>query len=127
MKTPIEHIHLSQAAKDQLIKLKRATGIEHWNTLCRWSLLYSLADSSEPSIYKIPSDSNLEMSWRTFAGTHGPAMLACVRQRYHERKNKTVDIGTFFRAHLHRGISALANRKGLNSIQDLCQLAVKMR
>jgi DNA sulfur modification protein DndE len=127
MKAPIEHIHLSQVAKDQLVKLKRITGIDHWNTLCRWSLLYSLADSSEPSAFKIPSDSNLEMSWRTFTGAYGPIILASIRQRYQERKNRSLDIGTYFRMHLHRGISALANRKGLSSIHDLCSLATKNR
>ena len=35
----IEHIRLSQHAKDQLIKLKRVTGIDHWNELCRWAPL----------------------------------------------------------------------------------------
>ncbi|MGH9941519.1 MAG: DndE family protein [Pyrinomonadaceae bacterium] len=35
----IEHIRLSQQAKEQLIKLKRTTGIQHWNVLCRSRLL----------------------------------------------------------------------------------------
>ena len=39
--TAIDHIRLSQQAKDQLIKLKRVTGIEHWNVLCRWALCVS--------------------------------------------------------------------------------------
>ena len=35
----VEHIRLSKQAKNQLIKLKRVTGIEHWNVLCRWALV----------------------------------------------------------------------------------------
>ena len=34
----IEHIRVSQHAKDQLIRLKRVTGIKNWNVLCRWAL-----------------------------------------------------------------------------------------
>jgi len=66
--TAIDHIRLSQQAKDQLIKLKRVTGIEHWNVLCRWALCVSLAESSIPPAAKIPSDSNVEMSWKVFGG-----------------------------------------------------------
>ena len=33
--TILDNIRLSQKAKDQLIRLKRHTGIEHWNVLCR--------------------------------------------------------------------------------------------
>ena len=42
----IDHIRFSQQAKDQLIKFKRVTGIEHWNILCRWALCVSLAEDS---------------------------------------------------------------------------------
>lgn len=34
---PIEHIRLSQQAKEQLTRLKRWTGLKHWNELCRWA------------------------------------------------------------------------------------------
>ena len=42
----IEQIHLSQQAKDQLGRLKRATGITTWNALCRWALCASLAEAA---------------------------------------------------------------------------------
>ena len=32
----LEHIRIAERAKDQLAKLKRSTGIPHWNVLCRW-------------------------------------------------------------------------------------------
>ena len=62
----VEHIRLSQKAKDQLIKLKRNTGIEQWNVLCRWAFCLSLSEASAPRVTKIPSDSNVEMSWKVF-------------------------------------------------------------
>jgi DNA sulfur modification protein DndE len=125
MKTSIEHIHLSQTAKEQLIKLKRITGIVQWNILCRWSLLFSLADNSEPTSTKIPANSNLEMTWKTFAGSHADIILAAIQERHHRRKNRSLDISAYFRLHLHRGISALANRKGLHSLHDFCSVAIQ--
>jgi DNA sulfur modification protein DndE len=32
----IENVRISEKAKNQLITLKRRTGIQNWNTLCRW-------------------------------------------------------------------------------------------
>ena len=62
----LEHIRLSEQARDQLIKVKRYTGIPHWNTLCRWAFCVSLAEPSPPAPAKIPADSSVEMNWRTF-------------------------------------------------------------
>ena len=39
-------VRVNQQAKDQLIKLKRITGIKQWNVLCRWALCLSLAQFS---------------------------------------------------------------------------------
>jgi DNA sulfur modification protein DndE len=55
----IDHIRLSKQAREQLIRLKRHTGIEHWNVLCRWAFCRSLAEPSVPPPAKIPADSNV--------------------------------------------------------------------
>ena len=49
----IEHIRLSQQARDQLITLKRRTGIAHWNVLCRWALCRSLAEPAPPPAVRL--------------------------------------------------------------------------
>ena len=120
----IEHIRLSQKAKDQLIKLKRVTGIEHWNVLCRWALCVSLAEQSTPPQSKIPSDSNVEMSWKVFGGRYADLYMALVKERC-VRDGLGVDADTLaqqFRLHLHRGISYLSGNKELKSIDDLLAL-----
>lgn len=120
----IEHIRLSQQAKEQLIKLKRVTGIEHWNVLCRWSLCVSLAEQSVPPQAKIPADSNVEMSWKVFGGRYADLYIALVRERC-VRDGLGVDAETVaqqFRLHLHRGISYLAGNKDLRKIDDLVAL-----
>ena len=105
----IEHIHLSQQAKDQLVRLKRATGLTTWNTLCRWALCASLAEAGAPPPKKIPADSNVEMSWRVFAGTDGDVYLALLRERC-IRDGLPTDpdsLAEQFRLHLHRASRTL--------------------
>lgn len=120
----IEHIRLSQQAKDQLIKLKRVTGIEHWNVLCRWALCLSLAEQSVPPQSKIPADSNVEMSWKVFGGRYADLYMALVKERC-VRDGLGTDPDTIaqqFRLHLHRGISYLAGNRELRKIDDLVAL-----
>lgn len=123
----VEHIRLSQQAKDQLIKLKRVTGIEHWNELCRWALCLSLAESSIPPSAKIPADSNIEMSWKVFGGRYADLYMALLKERC-VRDGLGTDpdvLAQQFRLHLHRGISYLAGNKDLRKIDDLVSLALK--
>ena len=122
-----EHIHLSQRAKDQLVRLKRATGLTTWNTLCRWALCASLAEASAPPKKKIPADSNVEMSWRVFAGTDGDVYLALLRERC-IRDGLPTDpdsLAEQFRLHLHRGIAHLVANKRITGIDGLVALALQ--
>lgn len=107
----IETIHLSDKAKNQLLTLKRKTGIQHWNVLCRWAFCSSLAEKSVPPDEDIPSDSSVEMTWRTFGGNLSDVYLALLRERA-ARDNFTLNAENelyYFRLHLHRGISYLAS------------------
>ncbi|OON62704.1 DNA sulfur modification protein DndE [Massilia sp. KIM] len=110
----IDVVRVSEKAKHQLLTLKRRTGILQWNVLCRWALLASLAERTIPPHEEIVTDSNVEMSWKTFAGTLDDAITAVVRQRAHEDKVAEDQLPQFFKIHLHRGIAYL-----LNGAQDL--------
>jgi DNA sulfur modification protein DndE len=124
----IEHIRLSQQAKDQLIKLKRVTRIEHWNVLCRWALCTSLVEPNIPPNAKIPSDSNVEMSWKVFGGRYADLYLALLKERC-LRDQLDIDPETLaqqFRLHLHRGISYLFANKKLRKVDDLVALATSV-
>ena len=118
---PVEHIRLSQQAKDQLIQLKRKTGIKNWNILCRWGFCLSLADPTVPPAAKIPVDSSVEMSWKVFAGTYQGVYGALLKQRCHLDGLGTSEevLSTQFRLHLHRGISYLAADKSVRDISSL--------
>ena len=105
----LETVRISEKAKRQLSAVKRKTGIEHWNVLCRWAFCLSLADKSVPSPANIPLDSNVEMTWRTFGGEHQEIYMALLKQRcYTNGENISQQVLTEqFKLHLHRGIGML--------------------
>jgi DNA sulfur modification protein DndE len=118
---PIEHIHLSQQARDHLIKVKRHTGIPNWNVLCRWAFCLSLAEETVPSPAKHPADSSVEMTWKVFGGAQHEIYWALLKERC-ARDNLPLDeetLGAQFRLHLHRGIAYLAGNRRLRSVADI--------
>lgn len=125
---PIEHIRLSEQAKDQLIKLKRMTGIQHWNVLCRWAFCTSLAESSPPLQQRIPADSSVEMTWKVFAGKNGDIYWQLLLERCRrDGVNPNDEVcAQQFRAHLHRGIAHLSADRRLRSVAQLISAAAPL-
>lgn len=121
----IETIRVSQKAKDQLLTLKRRTGITQWNVLCRWALMRSLAESNVPTRQELKLDSNVEMSWRTFAGDQSEIISALLRYRVHldGLPEDEENVGEQFRLHLHRGIGYLVGDEQVKSIEGMLGLA----
>lgn len=121
MQPPVERIRLSKAGRDQLIKLKRYTKIEQWNVLCRWGFCRSLAEPTKPSPVPIPSDSNLEITWRVFGGEMSDVLIIALKQRCHQDGLGTdpETLAQQFRLHLHRGISYLAGDPNIKRIEHL--------
>ena len=117
----LEHIRLATQAREQLIKLKRITGIKNWNVLCRWALCVSLADSSSPIEKEINADSSVEMSWKVFGGEYQGIYLALLRQRC---RQDGLDVSpqtmsNQLKLHLHRGVAILAGDRSLRDIESL--------
>jgi len=121
MSAPSEHIRLSKQAREQLARLKRHTKIGTFNVLCRWAFCASLAEPSPPPVAQIPADSNLEMTWKVFGGTHDEVYLALLRERCRLDGFGTDPevLSQQFRLHLHRGIGYLAGNRNLRSIAGL--------
>lgn len=122
----IKHFRLSNQAKEQLIRLKTRTGIEQWNTLCRWALCLSLREETPPTPVDIPADSNVEITWQVFGGEHADLYLSILIQRCVRDGIELNDreLARQFRLHLHRGIAYLATPGHTQSIADLAKLAV---
>ena len=117
----IETVRVSEGAKDQLITLKRHTGIKNWNVLCRWAFCVSLREETPPPVYPIISDSSIEMTWKVFGGTYAELYWALLKQRcLSDGFGMDDDTLTLqFKLHLHRGIGYLAGDKKLRSIGAL--------
>ena len=121
----IKQVRLSNQAKEQLIRLKTRTGIQHWNILCRWALCLSLKEKTPPTPIDIPADSNVEMTWPVFGGEHHELYLALLKQRC---RNDGVDVNNEslnqqFRLHVHRGIGYMAVHGLIKGVEDIVRLA----
>jgi len=118
MNPPLENIGVSQRSRDILITLKRRTGIGNWNVLCRWAFCESLANHNRPVALVGHVDSNIEMSWDTFAGKISEPLLAAfeVRASKDGVSKNNPDRAIYFRSHLERGIAQLQNAKSLSTL-----------
>jgi DNA sulfur modification protein DndE len=124
----IETIKLSERAKNQLVTLKRKTGITNWNILCRWGFCVSLGEPSIPPIEKnLKLNSSIEMSWRIFGGKHADLYFALLVQRCKQDGFKLTNknLNEQFKLHLHRGIAYLANNSKLNNVADMLALSIR--
>ncbi|KUM79253.1 DNA sulfur modification protein DndE [Streptomyces curacoi] len=122
----VDTVRLSQPAKDRLTYLKRTTGITQWNVLCRWALMLSLKDPSTPLVKDIVTDSNVEMTWKTFAGQHGDIYLALLKQRCVAIGEDPSDenVARMLTVHLHRGIGYLGADKEMATAEGMVRTVI---
>ncbi|AHF06058.1 DNA sulfur modification protein DndE [Desulfitobacterium metallireducens] len=123
----VKQIKLSNQSKDKLSRLKGKTGIKNWNVLCRWALCFSLSEETIPTDLDFPADSNVEMSWHTFAGEnheiYNALILAwCIKDGLPTDEET---LAKYFKLHLNRGIAYLSGTNVIKSIDDLVNLALK--
>lgn len=109
----IERVKLTSVAKNQLVALKRKTGIEHNNVLCRHALCLSLANASIPPEETFNFAGGLEIDWRTFTGSnegvyHNIIVVRLLRDQIQPTPNS---IRQALLLHVHRGLSYLASRR----------------
>ena len=108
MKPPVETVRITAAQRDAINQIKRATGLEHNNHVCRLALLISLADPTPPPA-TLPAKTAQEIDWKTFAGEHA-AILASLVPKSTSQSGKATQVVS---DHLDRGIRLI-----LNSIQN---------
>ena len=123
----VKQIKLSNRSKERLSRLKAKTGIKNWNVLCRWALCYSLQEGTLPTDLKIEQDSNVEMSWFTFAGEdseiYDALMIAWCKKMNLPTDHDT--LAKYFKLNLERGIAHLTGTKFIQNIDDLLNLALE--
>lgn len=64
----IDTIRLTEQTKRDFLKLKRRTGISHWNVLSRWAFCLAANSVIHSPTDKAPKMSNVELTWKTFTG-----------------------------------------------------------
>lgn len=108
----IDRLRLSGMAKNQLSNIKRKTGIEHYNIICRHALCLSLANPAMPPVEVFNFNGGLEMDWKTF--TSGNEILyyniIVIRLLIDSRSTELDSVRVALSQHVHRGLSYLASR-----------------
>ncbi|WP_447740784.1 DNA sulfur modification protein DndE [Variovorax boronicumulans] len=109
----MERIKLNAAARNQLTTLKRRTGIEHNNAICRHALCISLANPSIPPEETFSFGGGIEIDWRTLTGGEDALYynLLVVRLLSEGRRVTEESIRQTFVLHVHRGLSYLVSRR----------------
>ena len=107
----IERVRISAAGKQQLSTLKRRTGIEHYNVICRHALCASLANATRVPAETLQFSGGLEIDWNTFAGEAEATLtnLLVVRAVSEEGNSSPTAVRTVLQAHLHRGLAYLVS------------------
>jgi len=115
----LNKIVLSTEASDRLKQLKAKTGLTP-NILSRIGLCLSLSEPGIPDIELYPEEDR-EFNRYTLLGEWDDLYIALLRQRLIQDVLPLEQLEDQFRAHLHRGVIALA--KLTKSLADLVRLS----
>ena len=120
MKPPVETVRISKQGRDNLSKVRRQTGIENWNIICRWALCVSLREPTSPVLAREKLDGGVEMTWKVFAGDESDVFIALILLRTEKDGflPDTEGFGRCLRSHINRGLSYLSSGKETKSIGD---------
>jgi DNA sulfur modification protein DndE len=122
----IDTIRLDADTKTRLSTLKRRTGIENWNTLCRWAFCLSVSDPTGLRGLQERKLGAIEMTWKTFAGDDEELyrLLLIRRSEADLGKSDRDSLAKTIRQHIARGTARLVANRSLKSTKDLVELAL---
>ena len=108
----IDRLRLSITAKNQLSNLKRKTGIEHYNVICRHALCLSLANPSIPPAEIFNFNGGVDIDWKTFSGGNEVTYynLLLIRLLVDLQPTDIDSVRQALARHVHRGLSYLASK-----------------
>ena len=99
-------------------------GIDNWNTICRWAFCLSIRNAD--ALLKDSSEfkSNLEMTWKTFAGPNDKLFLALLRNDHaiREIQGEKICLSDVVVLHIERGVSVLRSANGNSTASVLLRL-----
>jgi DNA sulfur modification protein DndE len=117
----VEVVRLGPMTKNRLMTLKRRTGIDNWNILCRWAFCLSLQETDPVGERHDEAGVSIEMTWKTFAGDVSEIYEALLASR---ALDDDIDFdltpaSTLLRRHITRGVSRLVGMPNLDGISGL--------
>jgi DNA sulfur modification protein DndE len=123
MKPPVQSVVTTPRGRDQLINLKRQTGVLQWNILMRWAVCASLREETPPP----PAEragaegERVSVDWEVFAGDINQEIAAAFWMRHAaEPTHGTSQAASeSFKRHLQRGLNILEAKMEKGS-QRLC-------
>lgn len=123
MKPPAEEVRISTLGREVLTRLKRRTGLDHWNEICR--LAYCRALTEEViSQHHTRGDTAIRMEWKTFAGQYSD-IFSClsVLRAQHDGINVSdrEERAQHFHSMLEYGIQAIRNTANLEELAMVAQ------
>jgi len=109
MKPLVETVRLTSCAREKLIQLKKVTGIEHWNSLCRWGFCFAVASRLKPTGEEFSERCNIEMSWNTFTGEWGDVLAGVALAGWQTAREGSPELtpANYFNSMLEMGIAML--------------------
>lgn len=120
----MERIKLTATAKTQLATLKRRTGIEHNNAICRHALCISLANPSIPPDETFSFSGGIEIDWRTLTGGQDALYYNLFVVRLLTEKKRVTEelVRQACVMHIHRGLSYLVSRREEDLLVEMAKL-----
>ncbi|WP_308725468.1 DNA sulfur modification protein DndE [Metapseudomonas otitidis] len=108
----IDRIRLTAAAKNQLSVLKRRTGIEHYNSLCRHAFCVSISNPSPLPEEMMNFSGGLEIDFRVLVGGNEELYinLLAVREGVSLHDISPNELKDLFCSHVHRGLSYMFSK-----------------
>jgi DNA sulfur modification protein DndE len=110
--------------KNRLMTLKRRTGIDNWNILCRWAFCLSLQEADPVGERHDEAGVSIEMTWKTFAGDVSDIYEALLVSRALDDHIDfaVIPASTLLRRHITRGVSRLVGVPDLDTITGLLRI-----
>ena len=118
MSIKLEALKTTTNIKNVLSSIKRVTGIEYWNVICRWALCISLKQKSLPRLVEEKLD-GVEIDYDVFVGKNNSiyTQLLINNLMKHNIEITKSNMYKYLYAHVNRGVSILYNKK-MKSIKD---------
>ena len=122
MSIKLEALKTTTHIKNVLSSIKRVTGIEYWNVICRWALCISLKQKSLPRLVEEKLD-GVEIDYDVFVGKNNSIYTQLLINNLikHNIEITKSNVYKYLYAHVNRGVSILYNKK-MKSIKDLLSI-----